>query len=167
VRERPNHEAAASSERAGQHGRRTNEQRPQHGAHRVEKGPAEERSATEAHQRKEAGEEGELKPIMQDAASSAIIAATVSLLVGGISTAWNEIRYRRQHRAESAIRKLFTVAHWKQRSFEAIKRKIGGCEDDELRRLLVRSGAIRFYHRRDNNEELWGLLSMNKEPLEE
>jgi hypothetical protein len=102
----------------------------------------------------------------QDIGSSAIIAAVVSLVVAAVSTLYNEVRFRRQHRAEAAIKKLLTARKWNKRSFKAIKRNVGGYEDDELRRLLVRAGAIRFY-RSNDNEEMWGLLSKNEEELRE
>jgi hypothetical protein len=31
------------------------------------------------------------------------------------------------------------------RPFELLKRRIGGFEDDQLRRILVRAGGVRFY----------------------
>ncbi len=96
---------------------------------------------------------------------SALIAALVSVVITGLGWLWNEIRFRRQHRAEAAVKKLLTSRGWTLRSFEAIKEKIGGYEDDELRRLLVRSGAIRF-KRKTDNEELWGLLKKNKGKLD-
>jgi hypothetical protein len=98
--------------------------------------------------------------------SPAIIAAIVSLIIATISAIWNEVRFRRQHRAEAAISKLLTAKNWNKRSLKGIKRNIGGYEDDELRRLLVRAGAIRFY-RGSDNEEMWGLLSKNKDELDE
>jgi hypothetical protein len=98
--------------------------------------------------------------------TAALVAALVSLFVNGLGLWWNEVRYRRQHRAETAIKKLLTAKNWTQRSFKAIKRNIGGYDDDDLRRLLVRSGAIRLY-RKSDNEEMWGLLSENKSQLEE
>ncbi len=105
---------------------------------------------------------------MDDAShgTAALISALVSVVVSGLGAWWNEIRYRRQHRPEAAIEKLLTARGWKQRTFKAIKRNVGGYEDEELRRLLVRSGAIRF-HRKSDQEEMWGLLSENESQLEE
>jgi len=47
--------------------------------------------------------------------------------------------------AEEAVRELLNHPEWWQRSFKAIKDKVGGFEDDELRKLLVRAGAARFW----------------------
>jgi hypothetical protein len=46
--------------------------------------------------------------------------------------------------AEVAIRSLLWPKEWELRSFGAIKRRMGGFDDDELRRLLVRAGALSF-----------------------
>jgi hypothetical protein len=47
-----------------------------------------------------------------------------------------------------------------ERSFGAIKHRLGGYGDDELRRLLVSIGAVRFEGK--GGEELWGLLNRNE-----
>jgi hypothetical protein len=39
---------------------------------------------------------------------------------------------------------------------------VGGYEDDELRKLLIRAGAIRF----EEDVETWGLISRNKSELD-
>jgi hypothetical protein len=65
--------------------------------------------------------------------------------------------------AETAARALLDDPRWKLRTFDTIKRHLGGFEDDELRKLLVRAGAIRF--RGPEGEELWGLLDRNKDAL--
>jgi hypothetical protein len=49
---------------------------------------------------------------------------------------------------------------WEKRSFPEIQRRVGGFEDDELRKLLVRAGAVRFYG--ENNVEFWGLIERNE-----
>lgn len=43
-----------------------------------------------------------------------------------------------------AIRHLLQHNDWRQRRFAAIKKRVGGFSDDELRQLLERSGALRF-----------------------
>jgi hypothetical protein len=71
--------------------------------------------------------------------------------------------------AEEAIRELLMAESFRQgRTFEMIKRKVGGWDhdEDELRRLLVRCGAIRFY-RTSDKAEMWGLRSrLSKEQQE-
>lgn len=71
---------------------------------------------------------------------------------------------RTEFMAESAIQQLLSEAQ-KQRSFEAIDRRIGGFEEDELRKLLVRSGPVRFYRQESDRTktELWGLRTRNIE----
>ena len=63
--------------------------------------------------------------------------------------------------AEKAALKLLESKEWRMRSFDAIKARLGGFPDDELRKVLVRAGAVRFKGR--NDEEVWGLLDRNKE----
>jgi hypothetical protein len=41
---------------------------------------------------------------------------------------------------------------WSQRSFTILRSHVGGSEDDELRRLLVRAGAVRFVNKDDSSE---------------
>lgn len=69
--------------------------------------------------------------------------------------------------AEKLVRKLLSNKEWKTRSFEEIGKKIGGFEEDELRKLLIRAGAVRFYKKDKTKKELWGLLSRNKDKLNE
>lgn len=67
---------------------------------------------------------------------------------------------RTEFMAEEAIRRLLLHEKWEKRSFAEIMRRVGGFEDDELRKLLVRSGAVRFYG--NKNIEFWGLIERNK-----
>ncbi len=50
------------------------------------------------------------------------------------------------------------------RSFDTLKKHLGGFEDDELRKILVRAGAIRVY--REDGSEWWRLLSRNGEYID-
>ena len=61
--------------------------------------------------------------------------------------------------AENAAKELLESERWEKRSFTAIKARLGGFEDNELRRVLVRAGAVSF--KGANNEELWGLRKRN------
>lgn len=72
--------------------------------------------------------------------------------------------FKTEFMAEHAVKKLLMHEKWKQRSFEEIDKKIGGFEQNELRKLLVRSGAVRFYDPSGN--EFWGLISRNQDRLE-
>ena len=65
--------------------------------------------------------------------------------------------------AETAARALLEDERWPMRSFETIRRHLGGFENDDLRELLVRAGAVRFTS--NEGEELWGLLKRNHNKL--
>lgn len=59
--------------------------------------------------------------------------------------------------AEDTIRYYLKDDGHLQRTFKHLSTKIAGFEEDELRRLLVRSGAVRF-HKKEDNEEMWCLV---------
>lgn len=65
--------------------------------------------------------------------------------------------------AEQVVNRLLNDEKWQKRSFEEIKKRLGGFEDDELRKLLVRSGAVRF--EKSGGSELWGLIERNKKDI--
>ncbi len=70
---------------------------------------------------------------------------------------------RTEFMAEEAVKKLLSVERWKKRSFDEIKKRVAGFEDNELRKLLVRSGAVRFEG--GNGGELWGLRERNEDEV--
>ena len=59
-----------------------------------------------------------------------------------------------------ALREMLLLPEWQLRSFEAIKKNVRGFSDEELRRLLVSSGAVSF-DERETAKELWGLRERN------
>jgi hypothetical protein len=71
---------------------------------------------------------------------------------------------RTEFMAEEALRSLLEHPTWRYRSFDAIRKKVRGFEDDELRRLLIRSGALCFELRADKRE-MWGLRSRNEDKI--
>jgi hypothetical protein len=71
---------------------------------------------------------------------------------------------RTEFMAEEALRSLLEHPTWKYRSFDAIRKKVRGFDDDELRRLLIRSGALCFELRADKRE-MWGLRSRNEDKV--
>jgi hypothetical protein len=103
--------------------------------------------------------------------AAAVIAAFVGILTALITALATvgaaERRLRRDFRlefaAESVARQLMMDPEWRLRSFDVIKDHLGGFEDDDLRRILVRAGAIRFWSR--TGKELWGLLERNRHRL--
>lgn len=66
--------------------------------------------------------------------------------------------------AEEVAKKLLSEDKFKKRSFSEIGKRLGGFEENELRKILVRSGAVRF-EKIDSGEELWGLISRNRDDL--
>ncbi len=70
---------------------------------------------------------------------------------------------RTEFMAEQAAKSLLENPQWGKRSFSEIKKRLGGFGDDELRKILVRAGAVRF--ERTDDEELWGLISRNQSDL--
>jgi hypothetical protein len=101
---------------------------------------------------------------------AAIVAAAVSVLVAVITAigtyrvqaARMRTELRTEFMVEEAIRKLLMHPAWKQRSFTKIRHHIRGFEDNELRRHLVRAGAVAFDNP-NNDLEWWGLRERNIE----
>ncbi|MCV9387221.1 hypothetical protein [Reichenbachiella ulvae] len=59
--------------------------------------------------------------------------------------------------AEETVKHFLSHKSFTDRSFEVIKKHLGGFDDDELRKILVRAGAIRDF--REDGSEWWRLLS--------
>lgn len=68
--------------------------------------------------------------------------------------------------AEKAARYFLQHAGYTDRSFKVLKKHLGGWDkdEDELRRILVRAGAIRTY--REDDTEWWTLLERLPEKYE-
>lgn len=66
--------------------------------------------------------------------------------------------------AESTARHFLNHKTFTDRSFETLKNHLGGFEEEELRKILVRAGAIRTY--RQDGSEWWRLLSRMDEFIE-
>lgn len=66
--------------------------------------------------------------------------------------------------AETTVRHFLSHKSYTDRSFITLKNYLGGFEDDELRKILVRAGAIRTF--RDDGTEWWRLLSRMDEYIE-
>jgi len=101
----------------------------------------------------------------------AVVAGGLSYLASAVKTrkeiALSEKRLRRDYQlefaAETVARSLLNNEHWSLRSFSIIKHHLGGFEDEELRKVLIRAGAIRFES--VSGIELWGLLERNNHRL--
>ena len=62
---------------------------------------------------------------------------------------------------EIAVKQSLESWKYDKYTFAQIKRKFGGFEDDELRKILVGAGAERFKRRKDG-PEMWGLTIRNQ-----
>jgi len=69
-----------------------------------------------------------------------------------------EEQYKTEKKADFALSKFLNHVKFKRRSFKYISEKMGGFDDKELRRMLVRNGAIRSIDKNKNNTEWWELL---------
>ena len=103
---------------------------------------------------------------------SALLGALVG---GGISWMLNRQQFanqlklsQEQHRtefmAEETARALLNHKSFTDRSFETLRGHLGGFEEDELRKILGRAGAMRVY--RDDGSEWWRLVSRMDEFIE-
>lgn len=64
--------------------------------------------------------------------------------------------HKTEFMAESTARHFLSHKSYTDRSFETLQKHLGGFEDNELRKILVRAGAIRTF--RDDGSEWWRLL---------
>lgn len=102
----------------------------------------------------------QIEPEIVAALVGAGVAFLTSVIGAYISHRTLKMEYALEFAAERLVRKILTVENWEWRSFDAIKRVIGGFDDDELRRILVRSGAFRGYTR-VGKVEMWSHISTN------
>ncbi|VXB70223.1 conserved hypothetical protein [Luteimonas sp. 9C] len=98
----------------------------------------------------------------------AIVGGAVSFLLNRQLHAQQLERLRTEHKtefaAEDTARHFLSHRGYTDRSFDVLRKHLGGFEDDELRRILVRAGAVRTY--RDDGGEWWRLLSRMDEYIE-
>jgi len=59
--------------------------------------------------------------------------------------------------SEETARHFLGHKGYTDRSFETLQMHLGGFDEEELRRILVRAGAIRIF--REDGSEWWRLLS--------
>lgn len=72
--------------------------------------------------------------------------------------------FKTEFMAENTAKHFLSHKSYTDRSFETLLNNLGGFEDDELRKILVRAGAIRIY--REDGSEWWRLLSRMEEFIE-
>ena len=79
---------------------------------------------------------------------AALIAAAVSAITGIATSRQTLERLRREFllnmQAEALAKKLRQNPKWRFRAFKTLNYHIAGFEDDELRRVLIRAGAVRL-----------------------
>jgi glutamate mutase epsilon subunit len=104
-----------------------------------------------------------------------ILISSISALIGGlISFSLQYVKFKHEvkklnlsHKtdfmAETTAVHFLSHKSYTDRSFETLKQHLGGFNDDELRKILVRAGAIRVFRDGDESDEWWRLLSRNKE----
>ncbi|MEP1790879.1 hypothetical protein [Reichenbachiella sp.] len=72
--------------------------------------------------------------------------------------------YKTDFMAEETAKHFLSHKSHIDRSFDVLQKHLGGFEDDELRKILVRAGAIRVY--REDGSEWWRLLSRMDEYID-
>lgn len=95
--------------------------------------------------------------------TSALTAAVTGLITFAVQERRLRTELRTEFMAEQAAKILLETDRWKKRSFAEIKKRLAGFGDDDLRKILVRAGAVSF--EANDGGELWGLISRNKEDL--
>jgi len=100
---------------------------------------------------------------METVLTSIVVAFFTSIATYLLQERKLKTELRTEFMAEQAAKKLLESPKWKMRSFDEIKKRLAGFEDNELRKILVRSGAVRFEG--ENSKELWGLISKNEDTL--
>jgi len=100
--------------------------------------------------------------------TSALVAGVVALVVALLSAWFASLRFKREFalefRTETLLRRLLSDPRWRLRTFKTIKHHVAGFEDDDLRRTLIRAGAVRFSD--DSGVEIWGLLERTADLLD-
>lgn len=72
--------------------------------------------------------------------------------------------YKLDYQVEELVLKFLNHPKWRFRTFKTIKYHISGFEDNELRQILLRVGALRFEDAQ--GIELWGLFERTTDLLE-
>jgi hypothetical protein len=102
-------------------------------------------------------------PQLAAAAVAGIVALVTACATAVVTIALAERKMRRDFRLDFAAERVaheLMLTKWRLRSFALIKSHLSGFEDNELRRILVKAGAIRFTSK--SGFELWGLLDRNR-----
>lgn len=107
-----------------------------------------------------------------------ILISGISAIVGGIISYFlQNIKHKQEMQklfeanktefmAENTAHYFLSHKMHIERSFATLKQHLGGFDDNELRRILVRAGAIRVYRDGNEEDEWWRLLSRMDEYIE-
>jgi hypothetical protein len=102
------------------------------------------------------------------ALSGTVVGGAITFLLNRQQLAHQLALVREQQKAdymaEETVRHFLRHEGYTDRSFQVLEKHLGGFEPDELRKILVRAGAIRTY--RDDGSEWWRLLSRMDEYIE-
>ena len=109
---------------------------------------------------------------MDSSVVSAMSALFGAMAGGGISYLLNRQQLKNQleilreqnkteFMAEITARHFLMHESFTDRSFETLQKHLGGFEENELRKILVRAGAVRVF--REDGSEWWRLLSRTEE----
>lgn len=102
-----------------------------------------------------------------------VVTAAVTALVTLKTSSWrakvderlaqqkDQLDRKLEYAAEKVALELLQDKDWQWRSFHVLKIHLSGFDDNELRKLLVRTGAIRSND--SNGMEVWGLADRNRE----
>jgi hypothetical protein len=95
----------------------------------------------------------------------ALIPSFISSVISYLIFHQQLVSYKRDTMAERAAKHFLKHKTFTDRSFDTLQKHLGGWDDepDELRKILVRAGAVRSYR---DNKEWWTLLSRWDEKIE-
>jgi len=97
----------------------------------------------------------------------ALIPAIITAIISYLLSSYEIKRYKADSMAERSAKHFLKHKTFTDRSFKTIKKYLGGWDNDEdaLRRILVRTGAVRVFREEEENEEWWYLLSRAAERI--
>lgn len=99
----------------------------------------------------------------------ATIPAIISAIISYLLFHQQLLAYKRETMAERAAKHFLKHKGYTDRKFETLRKSLGGWDSDpdELRRILVRAGAIRSFRKEDDGteSEWWTLLSRIPEKI--
>src|SRR2546421_7564674 len=95
----------------------------------------------------------------------ALIPSVVSAVISYLIFHQQLVSYKRETMVERAAKHFLKHKTFTDRSFETLQKHLGGWDEepDELRKILVRAGAVRSYR---DNKEWWTLISRWDEKID-